>query len=282
MSDLESSSSGGVEQMLRGAVRRVLRALVRLLVHQGFTFPELVEILKGIYVEEVEKELKMEGERCTHSRISLISGVHRKDVRRLLESRENALVVQEKVSLTARLLSIWSGDPKYLDEEGNSLPLAKIAASAGEVAFDTLVLEVSQDLRSRTILDEWQKRGIVSIDAQQRVQLNRDAMFPSDDIEAKLHYFARNTADHIAACDHNLIVPEHPFPERSLFFDGLSLHSVTELERLCRHRGQDTLLAVNREALRLAAEDDAGAGGGERFTFGFYFYREGEADHEIK
>lgn len=279
MSGLEAEPLGGLEQMVIGAVRRVMRPFIRLLVHQGMTLPQLMEILKGLYVEEVQQELTQRGERCTHSRISVMSGVHRKDVRRLLETQAGTTPVREKITLTARLLSLWCGDPQFIDHQGEPLILPKVAVDPSAVGFNTLVQTVSQDIRPRTILDEWLQRGIVSIDPQQLIRLNQDVMFPSGDIEAKLHYFARNTADHIAACDHNLCFPDQTFPERALFYDGLSPASVTEIESLVRHWSQEALLAVNRRAVQLASQDDAGGGGDERFTFGLYFYKEEAARH---
>ena len=65
------------------ALRRLLRPIVRLLLNNGITFPYLSDLLKLIYVETAEKEFGLDVRPLTDSRVTLLTGVHRKDVRRL-------------------------------------------------------------------------------------------------------------------------------------------------------------------------------------------------------
>lgn len=267
------------ESMLLRATRRVLRSLIRLFTAQGISFTQLVELMKEIYVKETARDLLNAGERCTYSRISIVSGVHRKDVKRFMEQEEGAPADIRKISLSARLFSLWSGDPDYLDEEGRPLPLPR-AGDNDAPSFERLVTGAVSDVRPRAILDEWLSRGIVSLDDAGRVRLNEDAIYPNKDTEEKLHHFGRNAADHIAACDHNLNRPEGSpsLPERAVFFSGLSSASIDQLQASATRWTQKSLLAVNAEALELAKRDDAAHAAEERFTFGLYFYREKEQD----
>ena len=54
---------------------------MRALIAQGVTAPALYRLLKRLYVEVAEREFRLDGERPTDSRISLLTGVHRRDVK---------------------------------------------------------------------------------------------------------------------------------------------------------------------------------------------------------
>jgi len=67
---------------LVAALRHLLRPLVRLLAARGVTYPTLAELLKETYVDVADRDFRLENNSATDSRVSLLSGVHRKYVRR--------------------------------------------------------------------------------------------------------------------------------------------------------------------------------------------------------
>src|SRR4051812_19434109 len=94
---------------LVAAVRRILRPLARLLTAQGISFPMLAELLKQIYVEEAVRHFGLDGEPPSDSRVSLLTGVHRKDVKRLRRLRtEEGEAMPEMVALGAQLAAAWT------------------------------------------------------------------------------------------------------------------------------------------------------------------------------
>ena len=265
-------ASQDTKQLIAKAMKKVLGSLVRLLIRQGIDYSAVQEWLKQAFVDETRRELERRGEKVTLSRISIISGVHRKDAKRLSEVQEQENPRSEKSSITSRLVSLWLGDSQYLDEQGKPKRLGR----SGEGSFDALVESVSKDVRPRTILDDWLQRGLVSGDDQQGYELNAQALYPSEDQATKVAFFARNTTDHIAACEHNLRGESSPFPERSVFYNHLSEQSVNELQQLASEQGQALLVQLNKRAQQLAIQDDANGGGDHRFILGTYFYREQE------
>ena len=83
MSDPTPPEPGEPPRALLAALERVLRPLVRLLLAHGITFPALSRLLKSVYVQVAERDFALEGKRVSDSRVSLLTGVHRKDVRTL-------------------------------------------------------------------------------------------------------------------------------------------------------------------------------------------------------
>lgn len=272
-SDDNPTSPGGAQVKLISAVRRILRPLVRLLLSQGLTYQWLSDVLKEIYVEVANTDFNLGGRRQTDSRVSLLTGVHRKDVRRLREMPPNQAAVDEAppaVSLGAQLVARWASDARYLGEEDRPRPLPRLA-SQGELSFESLVAEVSKDIRARPVLDEWLRLGVARVDEEDRVHLNVDAFVPEKGFEEKVFYLGANVHDHMAAAVDNVSGRKPAWMERSVHYNALSEVSVQELAALAEKTGMTALKAVNRRAIELEKRDGA-AEGLRRINFGIYFY----------
>jgi hypothetical protein len=255
-------------------LRRVLRPLVRLLVARGLTYPMLAEILKETYVDVAENDFRLDGKPATDSRVSLLSGVHRKDVRKLRGRVAEAGSMPESVALGAQLVAAWTANRDFRDGKGRPRPLPRLAAEGGERSFESLVESVSRDIRPRSVLDEWLRLGIVTIDQEDRVVLRTAAFVPRSGGDEKAFYFAHNLHDHVAAAAHNLGGEGTPFLERSVHYDSLDPASLPDLARLAETAGMKALQAVNRKAMESEQRDEKKTGPKERITFGVYFFHE--------
>ncbi len=251
------------------ALKLLLRPLVRGLISQGLTLPHLTPLLKQVYVEAAEL-FRLSPKRLTDSRVSLLTGVHRKDVKRLRHEDEDQPALSSVAGIGAQVVAQWTGDERYLDAKGRPAPLPRLGAGS----FDELVGEVNRDMRPRTLLDEWLRRGLVSLDGEGLVSLNAAAFVPSDDFDDLAFFFGRNLHDHVAVAVHNLEGEERPLLERSTYYDGLTRKSLDELETLAREIGMEALVRLNQEALKRAKADSGQAGADHRFNFGIYFYRD--------
>lgn len=263
---------GGPSNVVIQAIRGVLRPLVRFMLSQGLTYTILTDLLKSIYVEVALNEFKLEKKRQTDSRISLLTGVHRKDVKRFSEMLEADAPPPENVTLGAQLVAKWVGQTPYVDQQGRPIPLARSAKAGGEKSFEALVASVSKDIRSRAILDEWLRLGVVHVDHDDCVCLNTEAFVPKQGFAEKAYYFQHNLHDHIAASVHNMLELGPPFVERSVYYDTLTKASATELASLGEALGMQALQTVNRRALILAGKDAAHPDANQRINFGIYFY----------
>ena len=255
------------------ALRHLLQPLVRVLLRHQITFPYLSALLKGVYVEVGEHELAGASGPASASRLSLLTGIHRKDIRRLREEPSEGYAPPRAVSLGARLVARWTAAPEFLDAKGRPRPLTRTAGDPQRgPCFDELVASVSTDIRPRAVLDEWLRLGIIELDADDRVRLAADAFVPSKGFDEKAHYFGRNLHDHLAAAGHNLGGEGAPLLERSVYYDGLTEGSVAELAALSEKLGMEALQAVNSRALKLQRKDTK-RHGNLRMNFGIYFFR---------
>lgn len=262
-------------QALLKPLARLLRPLVRLLIRSGVTFPVLADLLRGLYVDVAARDLLPDPKAQTDSRISLLTGVHRKEIRRLRTEAPEAGGVPAVVTLGSQIIARWLGAPPYADADG-PLPLPRTARSAGEASFEGLVESVTKDVRARSVLDDWIGQEIVSLDQDGQVRLNRAAFIPRPGGEEQLFYFARNLHDHIAAAAANVTTAgPAPFFDRSMHYDRLRPETVAQLEATARDAAQQLLTDVNRVALPMAEADDEAAGTGapmRRINLGVYVY----------
>ncbi len=268
------TSTGPGEGVL-DALRRILRPLVRFLIGRSIPFPAATEVLRSLYVEVASDGFSVEGKRQTDSRVHLLTGVHRKDVRRLREARNEPAAPPRKTSLTSVLIARWTTLDEYRDEHGRPRPLPRVADS-GE-SFESLVRSVNTDIRPRVVLDEWERLGLVRVDDDHRVHLRVEAFVPPKGSDEILHFLGRNARDHLAAAVHNVLGEGEPFFERAASYDALTPESVAELRELASERGMDALRAVNRRAMTLQRRDSGKDGAVQRMGFGAYFFTEDDA-----
>jgi Family of unknown function (DUF6502) len=272
-----TTSSNKMQIILHNTLRKVLRPLVRLMLSQGINYTMVLEDLKRVFVSVAEDEFKIEGKEQTNSRITLLTGVHRKDVQRIRDEQND--VHEPPFSLSAQIFGLWLGDSKYLDESGQPRALPRLA-SKGVISFESLVASVSKDFRARPVLDEWLRLGFVSLDYNDHVRLNVQAFIPNQDLEYKLSFLAMNVHDHMSAAVSNLNSKNEPMLERCVYYDGLTAANVELLHDLARQNGMNAIKALNRRAAALKAaqtehskvarrESDKTD---QRMNFGVYFY----------
>lgn len=273
---------------LVAALRKLLRPLVRLLVSHQITYPYLINLLKSVYVEVAEEEFTVADKRQSDSRITLLTGVHRKDVKRLRSEDPAAeLEMPRSISIGAQIIAYWLGAEPF-SRDGTPLPLPLRTAlrpdtappADTEVYFDDLVERVCrQDIRPRVILDEWVRLGVAHLDEKQRVVLNTGAFTPDKGFEEKVFFFGKNIHDHISAGTHNLLGGHPPHFDRSVYYDQLSETSVRTLQELAGELGMQALVAMNSRALALqeadakqAHERSQPAAQHYRMNFGIFHY----------
>lgn len=271
MSLQQDNPTGGPPPVLERAIRKLLRPFVRLLLHYQVTYPAFTQWLKQIYVEVAEEYFALPNKKLTDSRVSLLTGVHRKDVRRIRHDPDAEAPPPAPIS--AQILAAWLSDPLYTNEAGDPLPLPKLRSQGDECSFEHLAESISRgDLRARAILDEWLRLGVVTITEGDHVQLNPENFLPAQNLDEKAISFGRNLHDHLAAAGENLMGREPPFFDRHVFYNNLTPASIVKLKAFCDESGMSYLKSVNRKAKALQRTDRRKEDATGRFNIGVFFY----------
>ena len=126
-----------IEHKLQAAVVRLLKPLVRILLRNGIPFGVFEELARWTYVDVAFKESSLPGRKLTDSRVSIITGLSRKEVSRLksIDAPEDNEAT-ERFNRAARVISGWTRDPRFLDMNGRP---AKLSLQEGDLSFGELV-----------------------------------------------------------------------------------------------------------------------------------------------
>lgn len=252
-------------------MRRVLRPLVRLMIGHGITLPSMVELLKQVLVDVVDSDLPVEGKRTTDSRISVITGVHRKDVRRLRENSQATSDIPKKMSVGTQVVNSWLTDPGWQNDSGEPLVLPRSAEGRLSPSFERLAQSVSNDVRPRAILDELVRTGVVGVNDQGEVELLAHAYIPTEAEEEKLFYFEKATYAHLLAGVRNLEGVKPPYFDRVVQYRRVPADTLPKLRELLDDKGMALLKEINTKAKQSTQTETDEE---ESFVIGLYFYHE--------
>ncbi len=240
---------------------------VRELVRHGVTYPQLSLRLKQVFFDAARAELERTGQRQTDSAVSMLSGLHRKDVRTLGAAQPGRAAAS--IPLSSQIVTRWISDPQYRDQRGKPRDLPRHGSTG---SFEALVNSVSKDVHPRTALEELVRLGVVTLQGE-RVCMNGDAFVPRHGFAELAELLARNVADHIAAATHNLEAEDAVrFLEQSVFAQGLSAESAAELGDVARKLWGQAFERMVAQATTRVARDKASAGPRHRMRFGVFFF----------
>lgn len=254
------------------AVLGALRPLVGLLVRKGVGYPALAAALKPLFVDAAERELIRQGMKRTDSAVTLMSGVHRRDVRQLRSPPSPATVSVPAAppGPTGEVVARWLGDARWQDAQGQPRPLARHGA---DDSFDALVHSVSLDIRPSAMLDELLRQGVVR-DTEAGLAIDPAGFAPRQDEAQMCALLHANLHDHAATAAANLS-GERNLLEQALYVDEITDTSAHALEAAARQSWQRTL----HELLPLAqarhtadAETALASSRTRRARIGFYVY----------
>lgn len=251
----------------------IIEPLVTWLIRSGVGQAQFAAALKPLFLEAARRELDRQGGRPTDSALSLLSGLHRKDVRAAREAAADtatSIAGQRtrwgRPSLASQVLSRWLLHPGL----GTSIAVAGEAPS-----FEALSRSVSSDVRPRAVLQELERLGLVRVEGNTVERLS-DAFTPDRSGSEARALFAGAAADHLNAGVHNLSGLPGSFLEQSVFADGLSPESIHELNQLANQiwsQARDQLIAA---AVPLC-ERDRETAQPMRFRLGLYSFQAPEA-----
>lgn len=226
-----------VRRILGSSLQKLLYPLVHLLLRHGIPFGTFMELIKWVYVEVAAREFGIEGRKQTDSRISVLTGLSRKEVKQV---RENPALTEidtvARYHRAARVVSGWVRDRSFQDGWGEPalLPLEGEGAT-----FSELVSLYSGDVPHRAILDELLRVKTVEQLKDGRIRLLQRAYIPQTSETDKLGILGIDVAALIATIHHNLICPtQEAYFQRKVAYDNLPLEALPILKQLTEEHGQ--------------------------------------------
>ncbi|MDO8285598.1 MAG: DUF6502 family protein [Rhodoferax sp.] len=257
------------------AIARVLQPLARLMIDHGLQLPSMVDLLKKALVDEAARAYGVADKGSSDTRISLLTGVHRKDVKRLRIAPQVDVDATPLVPLAATVVACWISEPRYLNADQTARPLARTPGRGlpGEPDFTSLVAEVSRDVGARAVLDELVRLGVVELRDDGFVVLKTNGFVPREGLKESFHFLAANVSEHLDAAVHNL-APDRTTPpklEQSAFSQNLTGAQVEQLQQLARRLWAKALQQFLQTATVAEERSEGVEGAKYRVHFGVYF-----------
>ncbi len=226
---------------LLGAVGRILRPIVRLLIRNGIASDSLTELVRKTYVDVAEEEFPLEGKRQTISRISVITGLNRKEVSRLraLDPVDITTEAAQR-NRAAVVLSAWLRDEDFLDRKGDPRDLE----FAGDASFSELIRRYSGDMKPRAMADELLDAGAIE-EVDGRLRMTARGYVPGTDQTTLIAVLGTDPVQLIETIDHNMRSDDKRY-QRKVEYDNIPAELAPEFRALSARLSQHLLEELDR------------------------------------
>ena len=252
---------------LAKALARLLRPLVRIMLRNGLGHRAFSEIARQVFIDVAADDFALPGRRQTVQRISMLTGIPRKEVARRREAPADATeVTSTQHNRAARVIGGWRHDPDFLQETGEPKDLGP------EDEFLELVRRYSGDLGPRPVLDELLSTGAAEL-IDGRLRLRSKAYVPAATVTGQLEILGEHLGDLATTIDHNLGGTAAPYPQRQVVYDNIPNEALAELRELARRRADELTEEFSRAfaAVDRDLHPELDGSGRNRVVVGFYY-----------
>jgi len=170
-----------LKQQVLDAFQLVLRPMVKILLRYGVGVSEFSEIVKTSYVDVATSEFGIRGRPTNISRVAVMTGLTRKEVRRLrdkIANGEQRLAV--KSTPLSEIIHRWHAEEDFLDSDGRP---ARLPFSGGDNSFSDLVKRFGGDVPPGAMRTELKRVGSVIEDNDGNLSIVKRSIVLTDKTE---------------------------------------------------------------------------------------------------
>jgi hypothetical protein len=229
-----------VKNALLSAIIKLLYPLVRILLRNGIPYGIFADLTRWVFVDVAMQEFGISGRKQTDSRVAIITGINRKEIRRLKKmTRPFDTEAIYRYNRAARVIAGWVRDHRFADNKARPkvLPFEK-----GRTTFSDLVKIYSGDVPPRAILDELLNVNAVQVMQNHRIKLLARAYLPTGDEPTLLSILGTDVSYLIQTIDHNIFYPnDERFFQRKVLYDNVPIEASNKFRRLSAEKSQQLL-----------------------------------------
>lgn len=193
---------------------------------RGIKFQDFTESAKFAFMEAAGRDLARGGQSKNVTKLSVMTGIHRPDVRRLLGGSSER---KDSKAVPIRVLGQWQKAPYFRTKGGRPRSLT---AEGEKSEFVQLVRSVSTDVNPYTVLNELLRSSSIERVRGGRVRIASRVFVPKGDIEQGFQLLARDTDDLITAVEENVVdPPSQPNLHISTEYDNISPRHEEQVRR---------------------------------------------------
>lgn len=169
------------QKTILASFQLVLRPIIKVLLRYGIGYNEFAESVKLAYVDVGSTDFGIRGRPTNISRVAVMTGLTRKEVRRLrtkMESGDDSVAV--KSTPITEILHRWHAENEYLDDRGRPAALPFTGTSG---SFSSLVKKFGGDVPPGAMRTELKRVGAISEDAEGNISVLMRSFWPTDQTE---------------------------------------------------------------------------------------------------
>lgn len=195
----------------------VMLPVARFCLRRDIKLQDFVESAKFAFMEAAQEELRRLKQEANVTRLSVMTGIHRPDVRRLLKGRTQR---KGPKAVPIRVLGQWQKDKRFKTAGGKPRSLS---AEGENSEFVELVKSISRDVNPYSVLNELLRSGSVERVRGGKVRIVSRVFVPKGDMEQGFELLSRDTDDMLSAVEENILEPrEKPNLHISTEYDNVS------------------------------------------------------------
>lgn len=267
-----------VKKDLLTAFRSLMSPLVRILLRNGVAFPEFVNVIREVYVSACAKELAREGRVGSLARVSIMTGLARREVADIASGRSSARhEVSSNANRAAKLLEAWHTDPEYLAPYGFPRDLS-ISPYDAAGSFQSLVDKHVGPGAAASMLEELVRVGAARVlDGGQFIRVLKRTYIPTGMTPELVQIFTQSVRRYVETVDHNLSQRDSSKRrfDRLVYPDeGLREEDVPVFQQQVREYLETVIADIDAKSATFPRPDTFA---GDKPTYvgvGLYFYRE--------
>lgn len=253
----------------------VLRPIVKILLRYGIGFSEFAETVKTAYVDVSSSDFGIRGRPTNISRVAVMTGLTRKEVRRLrtkIESGEDQVTV--KSTPITEILHRWHAEDEFLDAQGRP---ATLPFSGGEKSFSSLVKKYGGDVPAGAMRAELRRVGSIDEDEDGNLTVKLRSFWPSDQTQklesALIHHVYPLLCNVSNNTDPKKV--DDVMPQFAAYSLNIKKEDRPRIKRMCSDRLSD--IAESFDDLFIAYESRGGGqneDSGTPVMVGVYYFEE--------
>jgi len=224
----------------------MLVPIARFCLGRSLKLQDVLECLKRAMVDLALDEAAKKGMKVNGSKLSIMTGVHRKDISRIHGKK---LPVNTRQTALIRIVSQWQTDKKFTTASGKPRVLS---VGTNDSEFSALVWRVSSDLSPGSVFEELQRVGLIR-STRQGVKLLAMGFMPRGDHHNGYRLMANDAKDLMQAVEENIDRgSDVPNLHVKVEYDNVCVEALPKIRKWLLKKGSE----FHARALRFVSQFD--------------------------
>lgn len=265
-----------LQQYITRSITRIMRPFAEILIRNNVPFKVFADISKKAYIEAARKVLALPGKKLSLSRISVVTGIPRKEINKYLNT---PLPADDDITAehnrAARVITGWIKDEDFIEDvtgHPRDLPLE------GEgPTLSKLIQKYSGGIPTKALLDELLRIEAVRDLGGDVYRLISKGYLPNSDQSKQMDNIGIEVSDLLKAINHNTVHPQdESYLQLSVRCDNLPEEVMDKLQKLTSERGQQYLQDIAKWISNYDRDqnDKVFGTGKKRVGIGLYYFEE--------